>query len=628
MRKRVLRMLLATVMMAGGLAAADTPYPVIGEPVLRSDTQWIKTGWGYQSKSLTIDTSRRWPVVFTMEGYAGATRPAPNAYLRMDDGELMALRITFRQGPQGDYAMVQASTRGTECSGGSFNLYDRRHAWDGHHIIEWIGTSEWSNGNVGMFGSSFPGQTGYWVASTKPRHLKAVSANLLHSDIYRDIFMPGGVQNYLFPIAWTYAVGPHRLPQDAAQRGPLAEDEICQQNQATRYMAGDLPQAQNEPVWAGVRSVDDQWYSAHAARTYADSIKIPYYQQVNWQDEQVGSRAVVLFNHIDPDPTLIRDKANNLRLIKPKKFVVSNGDHGHGNYAGTHRWAFFDIFLRGLPDTTGLMDSQISHYFEAENNGAATTVVHGNTWPHEGTQYVRAYAHEGGSLDFSAPTGPETPDVYLSGASRHGFVQYSQQTGSEVTTAEGYPDAAEWTSAPLTQTTVVGGPLSIDLYASLAGTDTDFFVSVSDVFPDGRVSYLTRGLLKASHRAIDPLRSYYDTDQNGKQIMVQPYRPHSNPQPVMPGEIVKYNIEIFPLGYIFRPGHKIMIKVHTPPVIDGIWGYTPTHHQPAPVTIHHDATHPTSVLLPVVNPAVPANTTTPCPLPGGFACTAPSPLSR
>ena len=160
-----------------------------------------------------------------MEGYSGASRPMPNLYLRMDDGELMALRVTFGAGPRGDYAFVQASTRGTECSGGSFNLYDRRHAWDGHHIIEWIADQDWSNGNVGMFGSSFPGQTAYFVATTKPPALKAISANLLHSDIYRDIFMPGGVQNYLFPTLWTYAAGPHRAaagqpsePDDAERR--------------------------------------------------------------------------------------------------------------------------------------------------------------------------------------------------------------------------------------------------------------------------------------------------------------------------------------------------------------------------------------------------------------------------
>jgi predicted acyl esterase len=231
------------------------------------------------------------------------------------------------------------------------------------------------------------------------------------------------------------------------------------------------------------------------------------------------------------------------------------------------------------------------------------------------------YAHEGGRLDFSRPTGDEATDTYLSGVSRHGWFFDSPETGNEVTTARGYPDAVAWESEELTQQMVVAGPLSIDLSASMVGTDADFFVSVSDVQPGGRVSYLLRGLLKASHRAIDPVRSTWD-----QGIMVQPYRPHTNPQPVTPGEIVDYKIEIFPLGYIFRPGHKILVQVHTPPAVDGLWGYTPSH-QPSLVTLYHDRLHPTSLLVPVVqtdSPVPPG--TTPCPLYGGFPCTPRSPL--
>lgn len=629
MRMRVVLLSLFAMLATMTGAPADTPYPILGEPVLRPDTAWESTGWGYKLKSFAFDTSRQWPTVLTMEGYDGASRPAPNVYLRMDDGKLMALRITYGAGPTGAYAFVQASTRGTECSEGHFNLYDRRHAWDGHHIIEWIASNKlWSNGKVGMFGSSFPGQTAYWVAATQPPALKAVSANLLHSDIYRDIFMPGGVQNYLFPTLWTYAAGPHRLPTGSLEEGTIPADEICIQHQLARYQAGDLPQPENEPAWAAARSVDDQWYVAHAALTYAPSIRIPYYQQTNWQDEQVGSRAVVLFNHIRPDPITITDRNGQPKVVTPKKFVTSNGDHGYGNFAGRDRWTFFDIILREMPDSSGFFDNQIVNFFETDDDGNAAGTKSGNSWPFEGTEYRRLYARSGNTLSSAPPTGAEAGDTYVSGVARQGYYGYDYETddvppnlGSDLRTARGLPDGVRYLGPAFEEQTVVAGPLSLDLYASMVGTDADFFVSVSDVFPDGRVSYLTRGLLKASHRAVDPVRSYYDTDQNGDEIMVQPYRPHTGPQLVMPNEVVKYTIEIFPLGYVFRPGHKILIDVHTPPVMDGIWGYTPTHHQPALVTIVHDAAHPTSLLLPVVTPDQPITApNTPCPQPGGFPC--------
>jgi putative CocE/NonD family hydrolase len=604
------------------IASAQT-YPVIDEPVLRPDSLWEATDYGYKLKSLNLPDDPH-PTIFTMEGYSGASRPMPNVYLRMDDGELIALLIRSGDGPRGDYMSVQASTRGTECSGGSFNLYDRRHAWDGYHIIEWVADQEWSNGNVGEFGSSFPGQTGYWVATTKPPHLKAVSANLLHSDIYRDIFMPGGVQNYLFPIAWTYAAGPHRAPQDSYEG--FQQDEICAQLQASRYSPYDMPQAQNEPLFAATRAVDDDWYTAHAAITYADNIKIPYYQQTDWQDEQVGPRSVVLFNHINPKPVEITNSAGQQETIVPKKFVTSNGDHGFGNFAGRDRWAFFDIFLLGMPDTTGLMDDQFTNYFETDDDGHATATKSGDAWPFADTVYEKSYLHAGGVLNDTAPTTAEAPDTYVSGVARQNWFDYTGDSGNEIATARGgYPDQLEYVSPEFTETKTIAGPIMMNLAASVAGTDADFYVSVSDLFPDGRVSFLQRGLLKASHRKVDRHRSYFAADGT---TMVQPYMSHTNPQPVVPNQIINYKVEIFPLGYIWRPGHKILIQIHTPPTLEKIWGYTPTHHQPAAVSVYHDATNSSWIQWPYVtaDQAIPDGPT-PCPLPGGFFCVDASPLN-
>jgi hypothetical protein len=640
--KRPLACLVAVVICLGAAPALASPYPVIGEPVLKPESSFEQVAYGYKRKDLMFPPGShdgRWPALLTMEGYAGATRgDGPNVYLRMDDGELMALRITFNQGPRGDYAMVQASIRGTECSWGHFNLYDRRHAWDAHHIIEWIAAQPWALPRVGMFGSSFPGQTAYWAATTKPPHLAAVSANLLHSDIYRDIFMPGGVQNILFPSVWTYGLGvvagPHRAPYNSVRDQVVARDEICAQAQAARYSVGDLPQPENEALWAGLRSVDDDWYHAHAALTYTDSIKIPYFQQGNWQDEQVGPRAVVLFNHIHPDARTIVGSDGTTKTVTPKRFEVSNGDHGWGNYAGRERWAWFDIWLLDKPDVTGLLDHQIVNHFETDDDGKDVGMKSGDRWPFEGTSYDRLYLGDGKALDTTPPAGDEAGDTYLSGVARQNwfFYAYDGTAGAAgpvvnsitepVTTARSLPDVVAYESAPLTSQTVVAGPLMADLYASIAGTDADLFVSIADVYPDGSVSFLQRGLLKASHRAWDPLRSYYDGD-----TLVQPYRPHTNPQPAKPGEIEQYTFEIFPLGHVFRPGHRILVQIHTPPAVDGIWGYTPTHHQPAPVTIYHDAAHPSFIQFPVVIPDAPI-TAEPagCRVPGGFPCTPPSPL--
>jgi uncharacterized protein len=594
---------------------------------------WVETEWGYRHESLEFPDGEEWqyPTMLTKEGYAGANRPQPNAYVRVDDGTLIATRIRFGDGPRGDYAVVQASIRGTNCSEGTFNLYDRRHAWDGHHVIEWIAEQPWSNGRVGMFGQSYPGQTAYYVAATQPPSLKAVMPSLLHADIYRDIFMPGGVQNYLFPILWTYAAGPHRLPQAALEGGSIPEDPICTQAQLTR----DDPDVQDEAAWQAIQETDNSWMQHRAAASLAHLIDIPYYQAHNWHDQQTGPRAAVLFNHIDPSPREIvpagmadhpacqreRDRLPPpcLEEVVPKRFVFSNGSHGFGGFANRDRWAWLDIWLLDMPDVEGLLDHQVSNYFEARSDGTATAVKHGDQWPFEDTDWQRLYLREGEVLSDQPPTGDEEPASYLSVQGRQNWFYEDPERGEQLRSPGG-PDAALYESEPLEEELTIAGPMVLELYAELAGTDADFFVSLHDVHPDGRVEYLQRGLLKASHNEIDERRSHY-VEHDGEQLLVQPYRPHSNPQDATPGEIERYDIEVWPVGHIFREGHRILVQIHAPPALDGLWGYTPTANQPAAVTVHHDAEHPSNLLIPKVTPdEILGEPWEQCPVPRGFPC--------
>jgi predicted acyl esterase len=123
------------------------------------------------------------------------------------------------------------------------------------------------------------------------------------------------------------------------------------------------------------------------------------------------------------------------------------------------------------------------------------------------------------------------------------------------------------------------------------------YVELSDRFPDGREVRLQRGLLKASHRQIDELRSDYTADGQ----LYRPYRPHTNTllNLLTPAEPVQLDIEVFPLGHVFRPGHQLIVRVTSPPVADSINVYVPTT-APTLNSIHHAGAHLSSILLPVV----------------------------
>jgi predicted acyl esterase len=131
---------------------------------------------------------------------------------------------------------------------------------------------------------------------------------------------------------------------------------------------------------------------------------------------------------------------------------------------------------------------------------------------------------------------------------------------------------------------------------SSTAPDTDLWIEIADVGPDGATMPLQRGLLRASHRALDALRS----DRTADGDIYRPYHPHTNPQPITPGQIYEYVIEIFPFGHIFRPGHSLQISVRTPPLFDNLNAYTPVRAAGINTIYHDPDERASSILLPFV----------------------------
>ena len=169
---------------------------------------------------------------------------------------------------------------------------------------------------------------------------------------------------------------------------------------------------------------------------------------------------------------------------------------------------------------------------------------------------------------------------------------------------------------PLAADTLVAGPIVLNLFAAIDQDDTNWIVILKDVGPDVSVMSaregerqtpqtlpereITRGWLKASHRAVDPSRS-------------EPWRPwhpltRKAQKPVAPGEILEYAIEIMATANLFRKGHRICLEITSLDLPTGIGGatnaeYIPYHICSSRTTLHHiyhDAKRPSHLLLPVI----------------------------
>jgi predicted acyl esterase len=169
---------------------------------------------------------------------------------------------------------------------------------------------------------------------------------------------------------------------------------------------------------------------------------------------------------------------------------------------------------------------------------------------------------------------------------------------------------------PLPEDTLLIGPLALNLYAAIDQDDTNWIVVLKDVGPDVSVHTarpgeteiptdlpereLTRGWLKASHRALDPERS-------------KPWRPwhpltRAAQKPVEPGKIEEYKIEILSTGNLFKAGHRICLDITSLDLPSGLAGahdveYAPYHICSSKTVVHkiyHDEQHPSHLVLPII----------------------------
>jgi len=104
------------------------------------------------------------------------------------------------------YAVVVLDVMGTGSSEGGWECFSDREVEGVTWVIDhWIPGQAWSDGKVGMYGTSYMALASYLAAGRRPRHLEVVYAQKSPTDVYRDVFFQGGSFNQEFIGVW--AVG-------------------------------------------------------------------------------------------------------------------------------------------------------------------------------------------------------------------------------------------------------------------------------------------------------------------------------------------------------------------------------------------------------------------------------------
>jgi putative CocE/NonD family hydrolase len=162
---------------------------------------------------------------------------------------------------------------------------------------------------------------------------------------------------------------------------------------------------------------------------------------------------------------------------------------------------------------------------------------------------------------------------------------------------EARPDVLTFTSDPLPADLTIAGEVSARLYASTDAKDTDWWIHLSDVDPQGASHRITQGMVRARFRHNeDPQHRIFGANFETERLLSGD-----------PGEVVEYRIGIRSIANTFKAGHRIRIAIMN--AVDNYSfpnsntgrheGYV-TETVVGSMAIHHSAAHPSSITVPVV----------------------------
>ena len=499
------------------------------------------------------------------------------------------------------YVQVIADVRGTGGSEGNWDSFGKREQKDGLELANWATSQEWSNGDLGLYGTSYGAINQLFTAAQHPKGLKAIFPIVPMADAYRDISGSGGQVNTSFIPLWLGLVtGLGLIPPTYSGTDPGTSVHVLAQH-ATN-IADFQANAVASATTGGANAFDGPFYRTRSPIEVIDKVNVPTFISGGWFD---------LFQRGEP-LLYQRLRANGV----PVKLLMGPWYHttaGNGLPAdgvpSLDKLAtlWFDHYMKGIDDPAFDKVANVTYFSNGDGH-----YHEASDWPPPGTHYRELFlsgpALPGDSGELHTyRTGKQEADFMpwqpASGACSRSTVQWTAGEG-EGSPCETHNEANDATGLSydmkLDHDLKVTGALSAHLFVGTKGTDGLVTARVEDVAPDGTATQLTAGWNVLSLRALD--RGKSDISQNG--LVVRPYHPFTEDSqlPVENGKVMELYVEIFPTAGLLKKGHSLRLSI-TP-------SDAPHLSAPIPQTaasaggvlwVFHDAKHPSSLIVPVGN---------------------------
>jgi predicted acyl esterase len=536
-----------------------------------------------------------YPTVIQYSGYA-PSRP---------DGFGEAQQIANALG----YATVGVNMRGTGCSGGVFDVFNRAQHADGYDIVEVVARQRWVlNNQVGMVGLSYPGISQLYVASTAPPSLAAVVPLSVIADPW-EMQWPGGIYNSGFTRQWI----DQRDQASAASGASWVVDQIamgdttCEENVRLSAQNIDfetfLRGLERRPEAAGDRDLNH----------LVEQIEAPVFLGGAWQDEQTGA----LFGGL----------TDRFAGSRATRLLLTNGRHpdGYAPFAVYRWWEFLELYVAervprmdelirsiaadSIGGEFGLQDAEweadrFADFADDDYDGvlaayeaeppvqlvlelgaglaeqpgaplprASTTLP---TWPPADKTVSTWHLGADGAL-LSAAAGGEGADTWRFDEAA-GATTFFGPSGYQLLRplwdidwthfAEG--DVARYTSTPLQDDVVLAGPGIAELWINSPVDDVTVQVTLTEVRPDGIETLIQSGWLRVGHRANQRLHPERDDDLR----LVRTYS-EADYAPVPTDAWTLAEVVLPSFAHPLRAGSSLRVSVSSPGRNHGTWEFEP-----------------------------------------------------
>ena len=404
------------------------------------------------------------------------------------------------------YAVVFQLTRGQGKSEGDFHFF-RDDIDDGFDTVQWISEQIWSDGKVGMMGSSYLGGTQLLAARARPEALKCIMPTAFVGNVTQCFPFANGVPKKAPYMQWHQVLDAERMADldiafydmnalhhplwgPAFRKRPLidAADEV---------LNGDKLASWRETM---SHPLDDEfWQDVHFTDQQLADLDLPIFFTDGWYDTTIGP--VDFFTRLEkiqpenPDRYLLVGPWDHSQTSSSSQPGDNNGDrilpdNGAIDHAD-QRLAFFDRYLKE-DQAVLVQQDRVRVYITGAADSEANIWKHFPTLPVPGTEYQKLYLHSQGDARSFLVMGCLVGTIPHDEPADQYIYDPELPTNSRVETfcdrreVEIRSDVLTYTSEPLTTPLTILGDIKLHLHAASDAPDTDWFVVLTEVTPDGQ----------------------------------------------------------------------------------------------------------------------------------------------